>query len=667
MPLIQRRGSQSAQGFGEFLQTGATADPAYIENIFSTYVYDGTGATQTITTNFNTADYQSLIWIKDRDTVGGGSNSTSHCLTNTVTGATNYLATDTTSAITNDTQSLVSFGSNGFTVGTSSIVNYSGNSFVSWSFRKQAKFFDIVTYSGTGSVQNISHNLGSTPGFIIVKSTDTVSNWVTWHKDLTSAAYYILLNSVAVEVSNPNVWNSTAPTSSVFTVGTDTSVNQSGKSYVAYLFATNAGGFGASGLENVISCGTYTGNGSAAGPVINLGYEPQFVIAKLSQEVSKTDSWYIFDNIRSFSYYFNATLLTDSSKTESNNLYINPTSTGFKVVSSNKLNESGGKYIYIAIRRGPMQTPTSGQNVFIPIARPGTSAAGQSTAFGTVTDLVINKSRNATQRWVWTDRLRGQEYELQSQSSAAEIQPGQDVRSFATMTGYNFGNGAGATAPVGAINTLGNNYIDYLFKRSPGFFDQVVYVGTGATTTINHNLTVAPELIIIKRMQTATDWAIYNSTIGNTNYLVLNSTAAPASSSTVWNNTSPTSSVFTVSTAVNVNNSGSPYTAYLFATLAGVSKVGSYSGTGATITVDCGFTGGARFVMIKRTDTTGDWYMWDTARGMISGTDPYSLFNQTAVEVNADNVLSVATGFQVVGTGAGINASGGTYIFLAIA
>ena len=104
-----------------------------------------------------------------------------------------------------------------------------------------------------------------------------------------------------------------------------------------------------------------------------------------------------------------------------------------------------------------------------------------------------------------------------------------------------------------------------------------------------------------------------------------------------------------------------------FASCPGVSKVGSYSGTGATQTINCGFTGGARFVLIKRTDSTGGWYAWDTARGMISGTDPYILLNTNTAEVNANNVYTTGVGFQIVGTGAGINASGGTYIYLAIA
>jgi hypothetical protein len=107
--------------------------------------------------------------------------------------------------------------------------------------------------------------------------------------------------------------------------------------------------------------------------------------------------------------------------------------------------------------------------------------------------------------------------------------------------------------------------------------------------------------------------------------------------------------------------------AYLFATCAGVSKVGSYTGTGATQTISCGFTGGARFVLVKRTDSTGDWYVWDTARGMVSGTDPSLLLNSTAAEVNANSIYTATGGFQIVSTASGINTNGASYIFLAIA
>ena len=124
-----------------------------------------------------------------------------------------------------------------------------------------------------------------------------------------------------------------------------------------------------------------------------------------------------------------------------------------------------------------------------------------------------------------------------------------------------------------------------------------------------------------------------------------------------------------VTSGDSVNTSGSTYVAYLFATCPGVSKVGSYTGTGTTQTINCGFTGGARFVLIKRTDSTGDWYTYDTARGIVSGNDPYLLLNSTSAEVTiTDFIDPVSTGFALDSTAlATINVSGGSYIFLAIA
>ena len=118
-----------------------------------------------------------------------------------------------------------------------------------------------------------------------------------------------------------------------------------------------------------------------------------------------------------------------------------------------------------------------------------------------------------------------------------------------------------------------------------------------------------------------------------------------------------------------MNASGGTYVLYLFATLAGVSKVGSYTGTAADLNVDCGFTAGARFILIKRTDSTGDWYYWDSARGISAGNDPYLLLNSTAAEVTGtDYIDPLSAGFTVTSTApAGLNANGGSYIFLSIA
>jgi hypothetical protein len=211
----------------------------------------------------------------------------------------------------------------------------------------------------------------------------------------------------------------------------------------------------------------------------------------------------------------------------------------------------------------------------------------------------------------------------------------------------------------------------YSFRRAPGFFDVVCYTGTGANRTVSHNLGVVPELMFVKKRGGASgtyDWAVYNASIGNGNRLVLNGTVGSLSSPTVWNNTSPTSSVFTVGTESEVNQNTATYVAYLFASVAGVSKVGSYTGTGALQTINCGFTGGARFVLIKRTNTSGSWFVWDTSRGMVAGTDPALTLNTANAEFNANSVYTTSGGFQILASPAeAINNSGDTYIYLAIA
>jgi hypothetical protein len=174
-------------------------------------------------------------------------------------------------------------------------------------------------------------------------------------------------------------------------------------------------------------------------------------------------------------------------------------------------------------------------------------------------------------------------------------------------------------------------------------------------------------MMLVKRRDSTSTWYVYASPLGSTQSLALSSTDAAVVGSSAWADTDPTSTTFKVASYISVL--GGTYVAYLFATCPGVSKVGSYTGTGTTQTINCGFTAGARFVLIKRTDSTGDWYVWDSARGIVAGNDPYLLLNSTAAEVtNTDYVDTAATGFEITSTApAAINASGGTFIFLAIA
>ena len=206
------------------------------------------------------------------------------------------------------------------------------------------------------------------------------------------------------------------------------------------------------------------------------------------------------------------------------------------------------------------------------------------------------------------------------------------------------------------------NIYSWMFRRAPKFFDVVNYVGTGSAKTETHNLGVAPEMMWIKNRSTSTDWAVYYGDA--TDYLKLNTDAATADDNTYWNDTAPTSTVFTIGSDDDVNKNNSNYIAYLFATLAGISKVGTFSHTnGSSTDVDCGFSSGSSFVIAKRTDSTGDWYVWDSTRGIVSGNDPYVLLNSSAAEVtNQDYIDPLNSGFQI--------ASGfttGSYMFYAIA
>jgi hypothetical protein len=172
-------------------------------------------------------------------------------------------------------------------------------------------------------------------------------------------------------------------------------------------------------------------------------------------------------------------------------------------------------------------------------------------------------------------------------------------------------------------------------------------------------------MMIVKNRGASTNWYVYTATVGNTAALYLDGVGAPTTSAVFWNNTSPTSTQFTVG---SFPSGAGNYVAHLFATCPGVSKVGSYTATGTLTTINCGFTGGARFVLIRKTSGAGSWFIWDAVRGMVSGTDPSLRLNVTDAEVNGNSVYSVATGFQLQASPfEGINTNGDTYIFLAIA
>mgnify|MGYP003624877489 FL=1 len=617
-----------------------------ITDLFSTYLYDGTAANQTITNGIDLAGEGGLVWVKGR------TNSQSHGFFDTERGVSKALASDANWAEF-AYQGVNAFYSSGFRVGYQNEYNQNGLEYVSWTFRKAPKFFDVVTYTGNGvSGRQIAHNLGSAPGIIMIKRTNATDDWSVFHKD---AGGILELNNTGAAGSGAGIYTDAAEqTSTVFRVFNNTTTNASGSTYVAYLFAHNDSGdgeFGPDSDQDIVKCGSYTGNGSATGPVIDLGFEPQWLLVKRSD--AGTDQWLMLDTMRGWpSGGTVKRLWANGADSEGNaawaSMYLS--ATGFQPAATDStINTNGATYIYMAIRRGPLAQPEAGTEVF---AMDMDGATNNHLTSGFPVDLGVYKSKLNTYNWSFNDRLRGA-FTLKSNSTAAES--GNTLAVFDNNTGW--GNSSGFTS----------EYPSWMWKRAPSFFDVVAYTGDGTSGSYAHNLGVVPELKIIKNRNSSGGWTVGGSGVtGGTTagYLVLSTTAAKAATSgeAYWGSVDSDTTFSVRAGNSGSNMSGRTYIAYLFATLAGVSKVGSVTHSGTT-NVDCGFSAGARFVMLKRTDATGDWYVWDSVRGIIAGNDPYLLLNSTAAEVtNTDYIDPLTSGFTISD-----NFTDGDYIFYAIA
>jgi hypothetical protein len=632
----------NSYGFSPYSGTvsGTPVAPSYVENVFSTWLYTGTGSAITITNGIDLAGKGGMVWVKDR------TSAYQARIVDTVRGATNGLIPSATNATVVD-DSITALNSNGFTVGNTLNSNGSGDNYASWTFREAPKFFDVVTWTGNGAtLQTINHNLGVAPGMLVIKCTSATGSWYVYHRSTGQDSWLSLNATDAVSTNANGNWNVTSTT---FDARNWYNANVPGATYVAYLYAHDAGGFGDLGTDSIISCGSYTTDGGGNGSV-TLGWEPQWILAK---NASTTGSWVMFDNMRGMPVAPADArfMLANTNQAESAWGVCAPNATGFTL---NSMAGASQTVIYIAIRRGPMQVPTVGTSVFNPTAGTGTTTTVVNTGFPV--DLLMPRSIAASNSTFVLDRLRG--ISSTSSTNATWLRTDSTDAENTSASFPTFFNNTGFTrgSNFGTANTA-----FWSFSRAPGFFDEVCYTGTGAQISVPHNLGVVPEIIITKRRDSTGAWLVYTATTGLNNYLVLNATDAVASASNY-------SAVSATAFNAPFNNSGATFVSYLFASAPGVSKVGSYTGTGTTQTINCGFTTGARFVLIKRTDSTGDWFVWDSARGIVAGNDPYLLLNSTAAEVTGtDYVDTDNSGFQLSSTApAALNANGGTYIFLAI-
>jgi len=331
---------------------------------FNTVIYTGTGATQSITVGFQ----PDLVWGKSRS--GSGYH---HNLVDSVRGNTKYLESDRTNAENTLTDAVTSFTSDGFTLGADAgdrEFNENNNSMVAWNWlagngtasnsngsitstvsANTTSGFSIVSYTGTGSNATVGHGLGSTPKMVICKNRSSGSvGWSSWHTGIGDGNNYILLNTTQSTLTASNIWNSTIPTSSVISVGSHPSTNESGSNMIAYCFAEKKG---------YSKFGSYTGNGNADGTFVYTGFSPSFYMIK---RTDTTGAWIIKDNLRP-GYNVNGSYLVANDSiaeaTGSGNLATDELSNGFKIRgTSSALNTSGGTYIYYAVAESPFTTST---------------------------------------------------------------------------------------------------------------------------------------------------------------------------------------------------------------------------------------------------------------------------------------------------------------------
>lgn len=303
-------------------------------SVFKILSYGGSGSVRTLTTGLDSTTKESLAWFKST------SNTASHTLFDTLRTTGSALATDDSAGASTVTafSAWLSTGIS-FSSGEELRLNRSGLSYVLWQFLKERGFFDIVTYTGNGSARTIAHDLGTVPGMIIIKRYDTNTDWPVWHNSLADSTKYLLLDSTNGLATNSAVWDSTAPTSSVLSLGTSSLVNASGGGYIAYLFGNEG---------STIKCGSYTGNGSLTGPTVTLNFKPQFLMIKAINGAA--ESWFIFDSVRNTVNPRTAALRPNLSTSTFAAASVDFTSSGFQPQTDLYINNVGVTYVYMAIR-----------------------------------------------------------------------------------------------------------------------------------------------------------------------------------------------------------------------------------------------------------------------------------------------------------------------------
>ena len=639
---------------------------------FNTVLYTGTGSAQSIT---GVGFQPDMVWIKDRI------QAYPHNITDTTRGTSKQIfppynnAQDTTY-----TNRVTSFDADGFTIGNDNYVNTNGNTFVAWCWKANGGTtssntdgtiastvqvnskagFSIVSNTGNG-VQGatIGHGLGVAPELIILKDLTAANHWLVGNSSSgwTKAMHLDLSN--ADNASNL-YWADTAPTSTVYSVGfTGGAYNVSGNDYISYCFASVAG---------YSSIGSYTGNGSANGPIVNTGFEPAMIIIKRTDSV---EDWKIIDNKRGFANTLEPN--EDGAEETGNNSNFTVLSSGFQIGdTSGDFNANGGTYLYIAFAADASAAP----------ALPDSFANKLWTGNGSARDINVGfspswtwiKSRSFARNNYLYDIIRGPNNQILSNSTGAESTLTGRLTAFNT-DGFSLGtdsevNNNGETyvawswkaGPVPTINTDGTIQSIVSANQAAGF-SIITYIGNlVAGASIGHGLGVKPSLIITKSTSNTESWEVWSSALNSGGVglqLRLNTSDAAFSAADYYS--TPDTSKFYVGPHTGCNGNGYSYVSYCFTSISGFSDFGSYTGNGSAGYAITGLGFQPSFIMIKGITSADNWFIFDSARGGSVTLNP----NLPAAEYADTGVTSFDSDGFTLGSNAGGNRNGDTYIYMA--
>jgi hypothetical protein len=628
--------------------------PINSEN-FNTVLYTGTGSAQSITGVGFKPDF---VWIKDRDT------NFSHAVTDSTRGVGNIVKPNTTDAQSTDAQTITSFDADGFSLGTAGgSFNNNGDNYVAWCWKAnggttssntdgtttstvQANTkaeFSIVQWPQTaGASTNVGHGLNSAPDLIITKAINDTDNWYVYNS-ASGVGKFSYLN-----LSNGEATSATAYSAVDATTFTANLSNNSGINMISYCFAS---------VAQYSSIGTYTGNGSINGPIVNTGFEPAFLMTK---QTNTSSNWVIVDNKRSTTNPRNKGLRPNTDDTEStvgDNMVVDFLTNGFQLKQTSGANDNGGTFLYIAFASDASAAPALADSFAIKNYS-GNSGTQSITGLGFSPSWVWIKKTSGSEDHALFDIVRGVQRQISTNLQSADYTTSNAISSF-DADGWTTGNN-GATNSSGDyaswnwkaninpnINTDGTIQSVVSANQAAGF-SIVKYTGNGVNgSTVGHGLGVAPEVMIIKSLSSVLYWAVYSKyntgSSGNpaTERLKLPGTSATATTTIYWDSTEPDSSVFTIGTDTDVNTNGDEFIAYCFSAITGFSKSGTYTSNAST-KITTGFQ--PDFFIFKYIGG-GDWYIQDStmSEGAV-GANGGDLIKKYLEPNNNTQELSVSTG-----------------------